>query len=85
MGKVISIKKLKEINFKGLRTVLIGGSFDILNRGHIRFLKICKNFGDILIVGLADDKDIKERKSSLRPIIPAKQRAEVVAAIQSVN
>lgn len=85
MGKVISVRELKKINFRELKTVLIGGSFDILNVGHVRFLNICKKFGDILIVGLADDKNVRERKGPFHPIVPAKQRAEIVAALQSVD
>ncbi|MBU3904523.1 MAG: adenylyltransferase/cytidyltransferase family protein [Nanoarchaeota archaeon] len=85
MGKIISINKLKKINFGKLKTVLIGGSFDIITVGHIRYLRESKKFGDILIVGLADDKNVKERKGSTRPIFSAKQRAEIIAGLQSVD
>jgi len=85
MGQVVSAKKLRRINFKRAKVVLTGGSFDLLNVGHVRFLKKCKNFGDVLIVGLADDKNVKERKGVFRPIIPQKYRAEVLAALESVD
>ncbi len=85
MGKIISIRKLRKINFRKLKIVLVGGSFDILNVSHVRFLNICKKFGDILIIGLADDRNVKERKGPSRPIVPARQRAEIVAALQSVD
>lgn len=85
MGEIISINKLKKINFRKLKTVLVGGSFDIMNVGHVRFLKGAKKSGDILIVGLANDKNVKERKGQTRPIISAKQRAEIVASLQYVD
>ena len=73
------------MSFGWSKTVLAGGSFDILNVGHVKFLGRCKNLGNVLIVGVANDEDIEERKGSLRPIIPAKQRAEIVAALQPVD
>jgi cytidyltransferase-like protein len=85
MGKIVSIRKLRKINFKNLKTVLVGGSFDILNIGHVRFLSRCKKFGDILIVGVADDKNVRDRKGPLRPIIPSKQRAEIISALKPVD
>ncbi len=85
MGQVISINKFKKMKFKKVKTVLVGGSFDLLNVGHIRFLKKCKKLGDILIVGLTSDEDVKKRKGSLRPIISQRQRGDVLAALEMVD
>lgn len=85
MGQIVSLRELKRINFKGVKTVITGGTFDILNVGHLRFLEKCKKFGDILIVGLADDKNVEKRKGFNRPIIHQKYRAELVSALKCVD
>lgn len=82
---VVSIKKFKKINFGRKKVVLAGGSFDIINYGHLRFLEKCKKLGDILIIGLADDKNIRERKGEKRPLIRQKYRAELLAGLKPVD
>jgi len=55
------------------------GSWDMLHIGHLRYLERAKNLGDILIVGVDSDKAVKiYKKSSLRPIIPHKERIEML-------
>lgn len=76
-------KKLKKL--KNKKTVLVTGTFDILHIGHLHFLEKAKKFGDILIVGVSNDKYVKEVKGYHRPIIPAKQRAEMLLALKPVD
>lgn len=66
-------------------TVLVGGCFDILHPGHIRFLKKAKSLGDILIVLLESDEKIKQLKGEGRPINSQKIRAEVLTALADVD
>ena len=67
------------------KLVTINGSFDLLHAGHIKSLKLAKEQGDILIVGLNSDKSIKIYKSKDRPIIAQEQRAEMLDAIRYVD
>ena len=70
--------------------VLTNGCFDLLQVGHARYLQAAKSFGRSLIVGLNSDQSvtaIKPHQPGLpaRPIVPALQRAEILAALKSVD
>jgi rfaE bifunctional protein nucleotidyltransferase chain/domain len=67
------------------RVVLAGGTFDILHVGHLKYLAKCKEQGDILVVCIAGDARTRRRKGLNRPIIPAIQRAEIVANLKMVD
>lgn len=70
---------------QGKRVVFTNGCFDILHYGHVKYLKEAKSCGDILVVGLNSDASIRRLKSSKRPINTEKDRAEVLAALESVD
>ena len=76
------ISKLKK---QGKSIVTTNGAFDVIHVGHVRNLEFCKVHGDVLIVGLNSDSSIKKYKSVKRPIIPQKQRAEVLSGLKSVD
>jgi rfaE bifunctional protein nucleotidyltransferase chain/domain len=70
--------------------VFTNGCFDLLHVGHVRYLSAAKTYGKTLVVGLNSDqsvRQIKPPKAGLppRPIIPESQRAEVIAALKSVD
>ncbi|HEY6243262.1 MAG TPA: adenylyltransferase/cytidyltransferase family protein [Pyrinomonadaceae bacterium] len=79
------IKTVAEARAAGLRLVLANGCFDVLHVGHIRYLAGARSEGDLLIVGVNSDEQVREQKGEGRPILPAAQRAEIVAALESVN
>jgi len=79
------IKTVAEARAAGLRIVLANGCFDVLHVGHIRYLAGARSEGDLLIVGVNSDEQVREQKGEGRPILPAPQRAEIVAALESVN
>ena len=88
------IKTQKEIQFickeirkrkPSFKIVTTNGSFDILHSAHIHSLKKAKKYGNILIVGLNSDSSIKKYKSPSRPIIPQRERAELLSALEIVN
>lgn len=89
MRKIINLKKAhqvcKQLKASSKTLVLVGGCFDILHFGHINFLKKAKKEGDILIVALESDKNIKILKGKGRPIHSQKKRAEVLAALEFVD
>jgi len=74
------VENIRKKNPK-IKIVTTNGSFDILHAGHIKSLREAKSYGDILIIGLNSDSSIKSYKSKDRPIIPQKERAEMLAAL----
>jgi rfaE bifunctional protein nucleotidyltransferase chain/domain len=69
----------------GRRLVFTNGCFDILHVGHVRYLNQARSLGDALVVGLNSDRSIREIKGEGRPIISENERAEVLAALSSVD
>lgn len=84
--KIVFYKDLKEAlkKIKAKRKVLVGGCFDLLHFGHLRFLKKSKEQGDFLIVLLESDEFIKEIKKR-EPIHNQNQRAEILASLSFVD
>ena len=78
------LRRLARIR-RGKTVVLTGGTFDILHPGHLRFLRNCKREGDVLVVCVAGDARTRRRKGAGRPVMPAIQRAELVANLKMVN
>ncbi len=71
---------------RGEIVVFTNGCFDLLHAGHVRFLQQCRAQGDVLVVGLNSDASVRaQNKGTERPIVPQDQRAEVLAALQSVD
>lgn len=70
----------------GERIVFTNGCFDLLHIGHTRYLEEAKGLGDRLVVGINSDDSVRQlAKGTDRPIVPADQRAEVVAALSCVD
>lgn len=65
--------------------VFTNGCFDILHVGHVRALEAARAFGDILIVGVNSDESVRRLKGPLRPIVPERERAEMLAALEAVS
>lgn len=70
---------------KGRTVVLANGGFDLLHAGHIRYLEAAKKQGDILIVALNSDASVRKLKGRGRPILPERERAEILAALGCVD
>jgi len=87
-NKIINRKKLKDLVLKykrqGKKIVFTNGCFDIVHIGHLRYLAGARKMGDILIVGLNSDKSVSRIKPG-RPVIPEKQRAEVLSALYMID
>jgi rfaE bifunctional protein nucleotidyltransferase chain/domain len=69
----------------GARVVLANGCFDILHVGHIRYLEGAKKLGDVLVVGINSDEQVRVQKGNGRPFVPERERAEIVASIRAVD
>lgn len=65
--------------------VFTNGCFDILHVGHVRYLAEAKSQGDVLVLGLNSDRSVREIKGPKRPIVPEAERAEVLAALESID
>jgi rfaE bifunctional protein nucleotidyltransferase chain/domain len=70
---------------KGARIVLANGCFDLFHVGHIRYLAGAKSLGDILIVGINSDQQVRKLKGENRPFMPERERAEIVSAFKFVD
>jgi rfaE bifunctional protein nucleotidyltransferase chain/domain len=89
MGQVIDRATLAaecaRLRAAGERVVLTNGVFDLLHVGHLRSLQAARALGDRLVVGINDDASVRHYKGPLRPIVPAAERAELVAALACVD
>lgn len=65
--------------------VLVGGCFDVLHLGHIRFLNEAKKLGDTLIVALESDENAQRMKGDRRPIHSQEKRREMLLSLKSVD
>src|SRR3954471_9159326 len=69
----------------GRRVAFANGCFDLLHVGHVRYLQASAAEADRLIVAVNDDASVQELKGKGRPILPAAERAELVAALRRVD
>ena len=69
----------------GRRVVFTNGCFDLLHPGHIETLEKARNLGDALVVGVNSDRSVRESKGAGRPILPERERAEILAALECVD
>ena len=70
---------------KGRSVVLANGCFDLLHAGHVRYLQGARSVGDLLVVGINSDDQVSRLKGQGRPILPERDRAEIVASIEVVD
>ncbi len=69
----------------GRTVVWTNGCFDLLHAGHVRSLQAASRLGDVLVVGANDDEAVRRLKGPGRPILPAAERAEALAALECVD
>ena len=70
---------------RGHRVVFANGAFDLLHAGHVRYLEAARDEGDWLVVAVNSDASVARAKGDDRPIVPAAERAEIVAALGCVD
>jgi rfaE bifunctional protein nucleotidyltransferase chain/domain len=87
--KIIDMNELarraRELRASGKKLVATNGCFDLLHVGHVRYLQAARGLGDVLAVGLNGDRSVCELKGTGRPINNEGDRAEVLAALESVD
>ena len=79
------IQRIGAARAAGARVVFANGCFDVLHVGHVRYLAGARELGDVLIVGVNSDDQVAIQKGAGRPVLPATERAEIVAALESVT
>jgi rfaE bifunctional protein nucleotidyltransferase chain/domain len=89
MGQVVSREELIALvgrEARGSRRVVFtNGCFDLLHPGHIRSLEQARSLGDLLVIGMNSDASVRQLKGQGRPLIPEKERAELLAALAAVD
>jgi rfaE bifunctional protein nucleotidyltransferase chain/domain len=89
MAKIVTLDELEDIvatgRAKGRSFALANGCFDLLHVGHVRYLEGAKAEADRLIVAINDDESVRMLKGEGRPVMNQSDRAELVAALRSVD
>jgi D-beta-D-heptose 7-phosphate kinase/D-beta-D-heptose 1-phosphate adenosyltransferase len=87
--KILSREALRqrraEWRAQGKRVVFTNGCFDLLHPGHLRTLEGARALGDVLVVGLNSDASVLGLKGNGRPLMPERERAEILAALECVD
>lgn len=89
LPKILSREQLKrrvaDWRSAGESVILANGCFDLLHVGHVRYLHAAKELGGRLIVAVNSDDSVRALKGKGRPLIPAEERAEILAALADVD
>ena len=89
MGRVVDLPELEravaDLRARGRRIAFANGHFDLLHVGHLRYLRGAAAEGDALVVAINDDASVARLKGPGRPIQPAAERAELLAALEPVD
>lgn len=88
-GSVVTLESLLELRAgwraEGRTVVWTNGCFDIFHRGHLHSLEAARALGDVLVVGINDDASARRQKGDGRPLMPERDRAELLAALRVVD
>lgn len=85
LGESELADRVAEHRRAGRRVVFTNGCFDVLHRGHTSYLRQAKQLGDVLVVAVNGDDSVRRLKGPDRPINPATDRANVLAALSCVD
>jgi rfaE bifunctional protein nucleotidyltransferase chain/domain len=89
VGTILSLEELLDVvaraREEGLRIALANGHFDLLHVGHLRYLRAARQEADRLVVAINGDRSVARLKGPGRPLVPALERAELVAALEPVD
>ena len=77
--------RVEEWRHAGERVTLANGNFDLLHVGHVRYLRAAKALGGKLVVAINSDDSVRSLKGEGRPLMPAEERAEIIAALADVD
>jgi len=80
-----ALEQVTTLRARGQKVVFTNGVFDLLHPGHVRYLRRARGLGDALIVAINSDASVRANKGEGRPITPAAERAEILAALDCVD
>lgn len=87
--KILSVNPLfaerARLRAAGRKLVFTNGVFDVLHVGHVRYLEQARSLGDALVVAVNSDRTVRELKGPGRPLMIEHERAEILAALRSVD
>ncbi len=88
-GRVLSQPKLlqtvRRLRRLGKRIAFTNGCFDLLHVGHLDYLEKVRARADCLIVGVNSDASVRRLKGAGRPVVPARERARILAGLKPVD
>lgn len=88
-NKIVDLAELsrrsQEMRSLGKKLVATNGCFDVLHVGHARYLRAARSLGDALVVGVNGDESVRALKGSGRPLNNARDRAELLSALEDVD
>jgi D-beta-D-heptose 7-phosphate kinase/D-beta-D-heptose 1-phosphate adenosyltransferase len=79
------LRERQRLRAVGKRLVFTNGVFDLLHLGHVRYLAAARALGDALVVAINSDRTVRELKGPDRPVFNEAERAEILAALRSVD
>ena len=86
IGSLEAVHERVEATRRAGRTVaLANGCFDVLHVGHVRYLEGARREADLLVVGVNGDDSVRRLKGPDRPVMPAGDRALLVAALRATD
>jgi D-glycero-beta-D-manno-heptose 1-phosphate adenylyltransferase len=85
LGRPEVRERVEQWRHAGERIILANCNFDLLHVGHVRYLRGAKELGGKLVVAVNSDDSVRARKGDGRPVMPAEERAEIVAALADVD
>lgn len=89
MGELVDeaqlLRRAAELRQQGRTLALANGHFDLLHVGHLRYLRAAREQADVLVVAINDDDSVARLKGEGRPLVPAAERAELLAALDPVD
>jgi len=85
LGRQALRERVEQWRRAGEKIILANGNFDLLHVGHVRYLNGAKALGGKLIVAINADESVRALKGEGRPVMPAEERAEIVAALADVD
>jgi len=85
LGRAPLVLAVRRARRRGERVVFTNGCFDLLHQGHVRSLEQARSLGDRLVVAVNGDASVRRLKGRERPLVPVRQRMELVAALECVD
>ena len=89
MGETVTrdelLRRVARDRSAGRTVALANGCFDLLHVGHVRYLEAAAREADLLVVAINDDESVRTLKGKGRPLLPAADRAEILAALRCVD